>query len=173
MADPQLVEDVVDWLNARWDSSNYPGSNYSGDPPAIISKDDGESQEWGGRKVSYDLSKNNAVEVSSSPDRLNEPIGTELDYDFEDGVSIRILAMPSVVVDHGGGVGVEDELEFRVLVQEVRRIIHTEREYPGFNTGSSQTDLALHIDDESNLSGQYGDLYEYDITVITQGYESL
>lgn len=170
MADPQLVDDVVDWLNSRWDTSNYPGG-YDGDPPAIVAKDDGESQEWGGRKVSYDLSKNNAVVVGSSPDRTQEPIGTEFDYRFEDGVSIRVVAMPAAEVDFGDGVGVTDKLEFRALYQEVRRILHTEQTFPAFNDGND--DLSLYIPDETNLSGQFGDLYEYDITVLVDGFEEI
>lgn len=171
MADPQLVDDVVGWLNDRWDETNYPGSQYDGDPPTIIDKDNGESQEWGGREVHYDLSKNNAVIVGSSPDRTQTAIGTGYKYDYEDGVSIRVAAMPAAKVDYGGGVGVVGKLEFRALYQEVRRILHTEKTFPAFSTDTD--DLDLHIPDESNLSGAYGDLYEYDITVLVRGYEDL
>jgi hypothetical protein len=170
MADHKYVELVIDWLESEWDETNYPGP-HTGGTPTIIDADDAESQDFEGRKVHFDLSRNNAIEVSSSPNRTNEMIGTNPDYRFEDGVSIQIHAAHSDAVDFGHGVGVEGSAEFRALYQEVRRILHNHVEAP--DRGGTQDAHTLAIFDESNLSGNYNDLYTYDITATIRGYEGL
>lgn len=172
MADHKYVDLVIDWLEAEWDSSNYPGS-YAGQEPAIIDGDDAESQEILGRQVMADLEKHNAVIVSSSPTRTQEAIGTEFDYRFEDGVSIEVAAAHADTVDYGGGVGVEGSAEFRALYQEVRRILHGHRTWPDANASGDVHTHTLAIFDESNLSSNYMDLYRYDITATVRGYEEL
>jgi hypothetical protein len=178
MADHYYVELVIDWLESNWDSSNYPGTGgdgggLNGKVPAIVDGDDNESQEFAGRKVAYDLSKNNAIEVSSSPDRQQTPAGTEYNYRYEDGVSIRVVAMHADVVDHGAGIGVSGSSDFRALYQEVRRLLHANRSYPDPNPDGRQHALTLEILDESNLSSNYTDFYEYRFTATFRGREDL
>ncbi|WP_435175651.1 hypothetical protein [Halorussus sp. AFM4] len=182
MADPRYVDLVLNWLESNWDSSNYPGTDSNGDltgkVPAFVDKDDTTStSEYSGRKVAFDLSKNNAVIVSSSPDRTQEPIGSSFDYRFEDGVSIRVVAAHESEVafpgDDGTPAGVAGSDEFRQLYQEVRRVLHADRVWPNPNQSGSQHAYTLRIPDETNLSSRYQNLYEYDITVLVRGHEEL
>lgn len=183
MADPRYVDLVLDWLEANWNSSNYPGTDGDGGGldgliPAFVDKDDTTStSEFEGRKFSYDLSKNNAVIVSSSPDRTQQAMGTEFDYRFEDGVSVRVVAAHESVVSFPGDTstpaGVFGKDEFRKLYQEVRRVLHADRVWPDRNQSGSQHTHTLLIPDETNLSSRYQNLYEYDITVLVRGYEEL
>jgi len=175
MADHHFVELAVNWLNNEWDTANYPGS-YSGSTPAIVDGDDAESTSWNGRKVAYDLSKNNAVIVSSSPARQQDIIGTEFDYRFDDGVSIRVVAAHDDQVNYpndSDSPGVTGSAEFRALYQEVRRILHNHWKWPDRNQSGDQHTDTLWIEDETNLSPQYKDLFEYDITASVRGFEEL
>jgi hypothetical protein len=165
MADHHYVELVVGWLENEWDTTNYPGS-FDGSAPTIIDADDAESQSFGGRELHYDLAKNNAVEVSSTPNRTNELLGTEPDYRFEDGVAIEVAGLHDSEFGHISGSD-----EFRTLHQEVRRILHNHIQGP--DRGGTQDAHTLAIFDESNLTNQYGDLYLYDITATVRGYEEL
>jgi len=175
MADHRFVELVIDWLESNWNSSNYPGG-YDGAVPAIVDKDDGESQEFAGREVAYDLSDNNAVIVGSSPDRTQDPIGTEFDYAFEDGVSVKVVAAHESEVAYPGedsSPGVSGSDEFRALYQEVRRILHDDRVWPDRNQSAASTPIRSSFPIETNLSSQYQNLYEYDITALVRGHEEL
>ena len=189
MADPQLVADVVEWLTDQWDLSNYPGygdaglygaglygdglygtgteDDLEGQMPAIINGDDAESVDFKSRKLKFDPRRNNAVIVNSSPNRQQEAVGTEFDYRFTDGVSIRIAGLHESKHGHLSG-----SLEFRALVAEVRRIIHSNRTYPAIG-GANQHGLDARIEDETNLSSQYRDWHEYDMTVLVRGHEAL
>lgn len=178
MADHRFVELVLEWLRDEWDSSNYPGTGgdgggLDGKVPAFVDADDGTSESYNGREVMYDLAKNNAVTVSSSPNRTQEAIGTEFDYSFEGAVEIRAVAAHSDEVDFGAGIGVDGSADFRTLYQEVRRVIHNHRTFPDPNLSGDQHTHTLAIFDESNLSSQWGDLYEYSITATVRGFEEL
>ena len=188
MADHRLVDAVIGWLRDNWDESNYPGTEGSGtsgaglygeglysghgepigELPAFIDGDNSTSEEFEGRRVKFDPERTNAIVVSSSPNRIQEPVGTEFDYRFEDGVSIRIAGL-----ERGRHFGhLSSAMEFQQLVGEVRRVIHDHRTLPDLdipNTGG----LDARIEDETNLSSQYRDWYEYDMTVVIRGFESL
>lgn len=167
MADHRYVEDVVGWLNSEWDTTNYPDT-FSGSKPAIIDGDDAESQSFNGRQVAFDLTENNAVEVTSTPTRQQRMIGTDYDYQFDDGVSVRVIGVHD---DEWGHISGSDE--FRALYQEVRRILHTHRNWPDRNTTGDQHTDTLWLADETNLSPQYKDLFEYNITALVRGIEEL
>jgi hypothetical protein len=165
--DHRYVELVTGWLETEWNPANYPGT-YGGDVPTIIDGDDSASQSFEGREVAYDLSKNNAVVVSSTPTRQNDSIGTEFDYRFEDGVAIEAVGLHADEWGHVTG-----SAEFRALYQEVRRIVHNHRVWPDRNPGGSQHSDKLYLADESNNSSQYGDLYVWNATAATRGFEEL
>lgn len=167
MADHRFVELVLDWLEAGWNESNYPG-DYNSQVPAFVDKDDGTSNSYEGREVAYDLSQNNAIIVGSTPDRTQEPIGTEFDYRFDDGASIRVVG---VHTNEWGHISGSDE--FRALYREARRVLHNERVWPDRNAAGDQHSHSMRIPDETNLSGNYADFYEYDITAMFSGYEEL
>jgi len=183
MADHRYVDLVLGWLESNWNSSNYPGSGgdgggLDGEVPAFVDGDDTTSaSEWSGRKVAFDLAKNNAVIVNSSPDRTQDPIGTEFNYRVEDGVSVRVVAAHESEVAYPGDdatpAGVSGSDEFRRLYQEVRRILHSDRAWPDRNQSGSQHTYQLHVPDETNLSPRYQNLYEYDLTVHLKAYEDL
>lgn len=170
MADHQYVEKVLTWLEDEWNSSNYPGSGgdgggLDGKVPAFVDGDDGESESYEGREIMFDLQQNNAVVVDSSPNRSNSPVGSEYNYQFEDGVAIEVAGF-------AGSYGhCDDATEFQTLLDELRRVINANRVWPDPN--GSQVAYHLGIFDESNLSSQYGDLLLAELTVTLEGYEIL
>lgn len=169
MADHHFVELAEGWLNNNWDTSNYPGGSFSGSQPAIVDGDNADSQDFNGRQVKYDLTKNNAVVLKSTPDRTQEIIGTEFDYRFDDGISIEVAGLYD-----GDEYGhITSAAEFRALYQEVRRVLHAQRDWPDRNQSGSQHTDTLWIADESNLSDNYHDLFLYDMTVLFRGFEEL
>jgi len=175
MADHKYVDLVTGWLETEWDDTNYPGG-YTGSTPAIVDQDDTDSKEFSGREVAYELADNNAVIVGSGPDRTQELIGTNPDYRFEDGVEIRVVAAHESEVaypEETSSPGVSGSAEVRALYQEVRRILHTHTSWPDRNQSGSQHTHTLAIFDETNLSSQFADLYEYSITATVRGHEEL
>lgn len=170
MADHQYVELVIGWLEDEWNSSNYPGSGgdgggLNGKIPAFVDGDDGESESYEGREVFYDLQKNNAIVVDSSPNRSNSPIGSEYNYSFEDAVAIEVAGF-------AGSYGhCDDAEEFQALLDELRRVINANREWP--DPDGDQVAYSLGIFDESNLSSQYGDLLLAELTATLEGFEIL
>jgi hypothetical protein len=167
MADPIFVDRVVEALRRQWDPTNYPGT-YAGDVPAIIARDDTTSHSYEGRRVAYDLTDNNAVVVDATPTRQQTPIGTEFDYRYEDGVGIEVVG---VHTDQYGHLAGSDE--FRALYQEVRRVLHADRVFPFGDEPDDQATVQLTVDDETNLSSRYQDLYAYDLTASLRGFEEL
>jgi hypothetical protein len=157
-----LVAWTIDTISTNWSTSNY-------DPqPELINKDDSEPQSTGQRKTAWDLSKNNAVTVSDSPDRQTEPIGTEFNHRVTDGVAIKIEAMPSDKYGH-----VTDSKEFQPLVREVKRCLLVERVWPLRDPDAREYYHTLDIKNEVNESHLYKDLYRVSFDVQFQGHEDL
>jgi hypothetical protein len=165
MADHKYVQLALEWLRNEWSSTNYPGGD--GQVPAFVDGDDGSAETYEGRKIKYDLKDNNAVIVSSSPDRQQTPTGDAWGYRYEDAIAITVAGLHTDKFGH-----ITDPSDFRALYQETRRVINDHQEYPDPEPDHGYA-LGLGIFDESNLSSRYLDLFEYSITATVNGYEQL
>jgi hypothetical protein len=158
MADHALVEQVLTWLG-NWDTTNA-------DKPALIDRDDAESASFAGRRVSYDLTDNHAVSVASTPERQTTAIGTEYDHRVEDAVNVRLEGAHT---DEFGTIA--DSSEWQAIVDEVERVILTERtSYPTVNGVDYHTVL---LENGQNLAAETKDYYRYDVDVVFRGYDEL
>lgn len=90
-----------------------------------------------GRETSIDLTNGASVTVSPSPDRSEEPIGTEYDLRVEDGVELLI---EGVHVDEFGDI--DDSETFESLVNEIKRAVLKGRRNPLTNVASGE--VAYH-----------------------------
>jgi len=177
MADVDLIHWTLETLAANWIDDNA-------DFPVLIHKDDSqryERSETGGTAVgdsigvnegeisnNFDLSKDNAITVGSSPDRLTSPIGTEYDLDVEDGVSVLVEGVHESEWGH-----VADGQQFRALVDEVQRALLVDRNWPLRNVNGDEHYHTLRIENETNRSSENKDYYATQFDVLFDGYEEL
>lgn len=158
MADHALVETVLSWLD-NWDETNAP-------KPTLIDRDDAESESWQGRKVSYDLTRNHAASVASTPDRITTPVGTNYDHRVEDGVNVRLEGAHTD--EHGT---IADGDAWQAVVDEARRLVLAERiTFPTVNGVDYHSVL---IDNEANRSAQHKDYFAAEFDVVFRGFEEL
>jgi len=161
-----LTEFVLDVLDG-WDTSNY-------DPqPALVNGNDSTfyaspppGYTAGDRTQDFDFTHGNLITVDNGPDRQQTPIGTEYDYDVEDGVTVVIQGAHESQHGH-----IADHDDFRTLVDEARRLIQADRRFPV--SGDGEAYVSLQVDLESDNSHEYRDFYEYTFDVTFDGYEEL
>ena len=184
MADHALVEWTIETLADNWNANNYPGS-YDGGKPVLIDQDESTVYEitdagtaevgdatvgvtFQDRSVSYDLTENNAVTIGSQPDRLTTPVGTEFDFDVEDGVSIKVEGAHE---DEFGKISSSEE--FTTLWKEVRRALLVERQWPGRDPIGGTHYHTLTTESERNGSSSNKDYFLYQFDLMFRGYEDL
>lgn len=184
MANHDLVNLVISFLATNWNPDNYPGT-YSGETPFLVDRDDAtvyEITETGtsevgdatvgvtldGRRVSVDLTRRNAIAVDSSPTASKTPIGTEYDYDVEDGAHVRVEGVHESEFGH-----CEDVEEFEALYEEARRAVLVERVWPYRNPDGSHHYHTLLTANEANDSVAGADYYRWDADVLFRGIEEL
>lgn len=185
MADHDLVQRTLDFLANNWNEDKTFGRNNQ--LPVVVDRDDAEvyeitssgTQKVGDaevgvsflqREVAYDLTDNNAISVGSDPSRTEDVVGTEYDYDVEDGVTVRVEA----ATDQGGRYGhVEDAGEFQTLYREARRAILVERTWPYRNPSGDIHWRDLRTANTTSGSIQHADYYRYEFDVLFRGYEEL
>jgi len=161
-----LTTHVLSVLDA-WDTNNYSPK------PALINKNDAAfyanapgNYSAGDRTKDFDHTQASIIKVGNGPDRQQTPIGTEYDYDVEDAVGVTIQAVHED--EHGD---IADHAEFLSLVDEARRLIQADREFP-LDQGDEYYP-SLQVDLESDNSDEYMDFYEYTFDVTFDGYEEL
>jgi hypothetical protein len=167
MADHTLVELALDWLDSNWNTANYPGA-YSGDRPALIDQDDTTGDTYNGRKVTFDLTKNNAVTVGSGPERQTTPQGTEYDFDVEDGVSVTVEGAHEDEFGH-----ISDATEFQALVDEVQRALLVERTWPYRNASGDVHYCHLSLGPEMSMTTDEQDYFGRQFDLLYHGWEEL
>lgn len=160
MALPDFVQEVLDYLDTNWNTSNF-------DPQPTLVDGDEMRLYSGGRARSLDVVNENIVTVDSQPTGENTPVGTEFDYRVRRGVTVQIEGYHQ---DSGGQI--TDKDGFDSLVTETRRAILVERTFPGVTTDYQLTDLS--VEDENDLSPDgKADYFRYTFDVWFEGYEEL
>lgn len=158
MADHELVEQVLTWLN-NWNTANAA-------KPTIIDRDNSDSASFNERKVAYDLTDNHAISVSSSPSRTTTAIGTGYDHRVTDAVNCRIEGAHT---DQWGTIA--DASAFQTIIDEAERVILTER--TSFPTVNGIDYHSVILRNGTNLSADEKDYFRYDVDVVFEGYEDL
>ncbi|MEE6210853.1 hypothetical protein U3A55_11910 [Salarchaeum sp. III] len=124
-----IAEWTLDTVAANYTPENTPAAT-----PVLVDDEDGTvyritdagGLEDLGRRYEPDPEEANLVTVDSSPDRQEEPIGTEYDLKVDDAVNVTVEGAHA---DAGGELS--GPSEFESLYEEVRRAILVERtSYP-------------------------------------------
>jgi hypothetical protein len=159
MSLPDFVQEVLDYLDTNWDTTNFSPK------PTLVDGDEMRLNS-GGRARETDVMNENIITVDSAPTGTNTPIGTEYDHDIRRGVSVEIEAYH---VDAGGQVADKDA--FNSIVSEARRAILLERTYPVV----PMTHLAIEQEDDNSPAQSHNDAnyFRYLFDVWFEGYEDL
>lgn len=123
-----------------------------------------------GRKQSVDLTRHTTVSVSSSPDRDEQPVGTEYDLRVEDGVNILIEGAHE---DEFGQAGTSED--FQRLVNEIRRVVLAQRTTPPGSRATRGADFCSAVPLNAGRPPDNGqtDYFAYTFDLQFRGYESL
>jgi hypothetical protein len=123
-----------------------------------------------GRKTTIDLADVVSVTVDPSPDRSEEPIGTEYDLRVEDGVNVLI---EGVHADEWGQI--DDPDTFQALVNEVKRALLDGRKDPPDSQRAFEADY--HTIVPANAGRPPGsdktDYFAYSFDLQFRGYQAL
>lgn len=163
MTNIELVEWALETLDTNWNDDNAPF-------PALIHRDDAMIYTRSDGVLAadrpsteFDLKTDNAVGVSSAPDRVTTPAGFGYDeQSVEDGVSVRVEAAHERTYGHVTG-----STEFQALVDEAKRAILAERQWP------REDDHTLTVENEASGSHNHRDYFEATFDVFFDGYEDL
>ena len=168
------VEFVLDVLGSVVDSvdTDYEATlvRIDRDTPLLYEGGGALSSATSRRTKSVDLDEPAAVSASFTG-RSTDPIGTEYDHDVEATVSARLEAAHLSEYGAIDPAGV-DGVPFDELRDRVRAAILAERTFP--SVGRSDTSYThLRLENETNVSGDEGDYYRYDVDIVFEGYEEL
>jgi hypothetical protein len=173
MADYALVEWTLDTLAA-----NYTPGNVATSTPVLV--DDADRTTYAidtdtgsrsamQRRYDPDPGDTNIVSVSPSPDRQEQPIGTEFDLEVDDAVNIVI---EGVHVGETGEIGDPDE--FRQLKNEVRRALLAARVWPKRNPdGKTHYHTAVPQNAGRPPEDEQANYFAYTFDLGFRGYEEL
>ncbi|SIS00363.1 hypothetical protein SAMN05421858_5120, partial [Haladaptatus litoreus] len=154
----RLTKWVIEAFERNWSTDIYPG-DYDASLPQLINQDDASVSEFNDRRVSYDLTDNNAITIGSA-NVARDPIGTEFDYRLEAIVSVRI---EGAHVDEWGHIKSADE--FRYLVEAAQTALNQERVWPYRNPSGNFHFHSLYLENDENNSVSHKDYYRYDFDV--------
>lgn len=159
MAQPDYVQEVLDYLSDNWNTSNFSPT------PTFVDGDEMRIDGTGARAKALSAVEENIITVDSEPTAQGEPIGTEFDFRMEAGATV---VCEGYHVDGGGQLADKDA--FDSMVGEARRAILTERKFP---VGELTW---LTLENENDLSAQEpqdANYFRFTFDVIFHGFETL
>ena len=148
MGDPDLVRQVLIWLESEWDTANY-------DPtPIFIHGDDSIRRDTMERVMSSPIQQGNVVNVSSGASQNDAVVGGDgTQYREEPQLAVRVKGLSEHKRGH-----IEDSRDLRALKGEVNRILDNHRSHPL----PGENYRALVIDRDENQSRNEFNHYRWD-----------
>lgn len=123
-----------------------------------------------GRQVTIDLAKDVSVTIDATPDRVEEPIGTEYNLRVEDSVSVLI---EGVHADEFGQI--DDPETFQELVNEVKRaVLQGRTDPPSSGTGfGADYHTVVPANAGRPPESNQTDYFAYSFDLQFRGYQNL